>query len=420
MNYRKIRRWHRFYKLRRTLERRFSGVLRAFRWLRSKFSWLAPVLAWIGHKLRWLNPRRYVKTIDWYIIKKFLTTYFFAIALIISISIVFDVNENLSKFTEYHAPLKAIVFDYYLNFIPYFSNLFSPLFVFIAVIFFTSKMAGNSEIISILAAGISFKRMMRPYMISAALISLLTFYLGSYVIPKGTVIKQNFETLYKNKKRNNAAENVQLQVGKGIIAYIQHYDNNLKRGYGFSLDKFENKKLVNHMTASEIQYDTISNSKFHWKATSWRIRDMKGLKEKITSGNAIDTLILMEPTDLVFSKGQQETFTSPQLREYIDRQIDRGSTNVVQYEVEYHKRIASSFASFILTTIGVSLSSRKRKGGMGLYLGIGLALSFGYIMLQTVSATFAINAGTHAMLAAWIPNIIFAVVAWFCYRQAPR
>ena len=420
MNYRKIRRWHRFYKLRRTLERRFSGVLRAFRWLRSKFSWLAPVLAWIGHKLRWLNPRRYVKTIDWYIIKKFLTTYFFAIALIISISIVFDVNENLSKFTEYHAPLKAIVFDYYLNFIPYFSNLFSPLFVFIAVIFFTSKMAGNSEIISILAAGISFKRMMRPYMISAALISLLTFYLGSYVIPKGTVIKQNFETLYKNKKRNNAAENVQLQVGKGIIAYIQHYDNNLKRGYGFSLDKFENKKLVNHMTASEIQYDTISNSKFHWKATSWRIRDMKGLKEKITSGNVIDTLILMEPTDLVFSKGQQETFTSPQLREYIDRQIDRGSTNVVQYEVEYHKRIASSFASFILTTIGVSLSSRKRKGGMGLYLGIGLALSFGYIMLQTVSATFAINAGTPAMLAAWIPNIIFAVVAWFCYRQAPR
>ena len=420
MNYRKIRRWHRFYKLRRTLERRFSGVIRAFRWLRSKFSWLAPVLAWIGHKLRWLNPRRYVKTIDWYIIKKFLTTYFFAIALIISISIVFDVNENLSKFTEYHAPLKAIVFDYYLNFIPYFSNLFSPLFVFIAVIFFTSKMAGNSEIISILAAGISFRRMMRPYMISAALISLLTFYLGSYVIPKGTVIKQNFETLYKNKKRNNAAENVQLQVGKGIIAYIQHYDNNLKRGYGFSLDKFENKKLVNHMTASEIQYDTISNSKFHWKATSWRIRDMKGLKEKITSGNAIDTLILMEPTDLVFSKGQQETFTSPQLREYIDRQIDRGSTNVVQYEVEYHKRIASSFASFILTTIGVSLSSRKRKGGMGLYLGIGLALSFGYIMLQTVSATFAINAGTPAMLAAWIPNLIFAVVAWFCYRQAPR
>jgi lipopolysaccharide export system permease protein len=271
-----------------------------------------------------------------------------------------------------------------------------------------------------LAAGVSFKRLMRPYMMSCVFISLLSYYLSAYVIPHGTIIRQNFETTYKNKKKNTAADNVQLQVGQGVIAYIQHYDNTSKKGYGFSLDKFENKKLVNHMTASEIQYDTISNSKFHWKATSWRIRDMKGLKEKITSGNAIDTLILMEPTDLVFSKGQQETFTSPQLREYINRQIDRGSTNVVQYEVEYHKRIASSFASFILTIIGVSLSSRKRKGGMGLYLGIGLALSFTYILLQTISATFAINAGTPPMLAAWIPNILYAIIAYFCYRQAPN
>ena len=226
--------------------------------------------------------------------------------------------------------------------------------------------------------------------------------------------------MYKNKKKNTSAENVQLQVGKGVIAYIQHYDNKMKRGYGFCLDKFENKKLVSHMTAMEIQYDTISDSKYHWKARSWKIRKMTGLKETITSGAALDTLIMMEPTDLVFSKGQQETFTSPQLREYISKQIDRGSGNVVQYEVEYHKRIAMSFASFILTTIGLSLSSRKRNGGMGLYLGIGLALSFTYILLQTISATFAIKAGTPPMLSAWIPNIIFAVVAWFCYRHAPN
>lgn len=371
---------------------------------------------WLG----FINPGRYVKKLDWYIIKKFIGTYFYSIALIISISIVFDINENLAKFTQYHAPLKAIVFDYYMNFVPYFANLFSPLFVFIAVIFFTSKLAGNSEIISMLAAGISFKRIMRPYMISAAIISIMTFYLGSYIIPKGTIVRQNFETMYKNKKKNTSAENVQLQVGKGVIAYIQHYDNNLKKGYGFCLDKFENKKLVSHMTASEIQYDTISDAKYHWKATSWRIRQLKGLKEHITSGMSKDTVIMMEPTDLVFSKGQQETFTSPQLREYISKQIDRGSSNVVQYEVEYHKRIAMSFASFILTTIGVSLSSRKRKGGMGLYLGIGLALSFGYILLQTVSATFAINADTPPMLAAWIPNIIFIFVAYYCYRKAPN
>ena len=332
----------------------------------------------------------------------------------------FDVNENLAKFTQYHAPLKAIVLDYYMNFVPYFANLFSPLFVFIAVIFFTSKLAGNSEIISMLAAGVSFKRLMRPYMISCILISALSFYLSAYVIPHGTIVRQNFESMYKNKKKNTAADNVQLQVGKGVIAYIQHYDNISKRGYGFSLDKFENKKLVSHMTASEIQYDTISDSKYHWTASNWKIRQLKGLREHITSGMRKDTVILMEPTDLVYSKGQQETFTSPELKDYISKQIDRGSGNVVQYQVEYHKRIASSFASFILTTIGVSLSSRKRKGGMGLYLGIGLALSFGYIMLQTVSATFAINADTPPILAAWIPNMVFAVIAYFCYRNAPN
>ena len=369
---------------------------------------------------RKINPFRFIKILDWYIIRKFIGTYFYSIALIISISLVFDVNDNLAKFSQYHAPLKAIVFDYYMNFVPYFAKLFSPLFVFIAVIFFTSKLAGNSEIISMLAAGVSFKRLMRPYMISAALISVMTFFLGAYVIPKGTIVRQNFETMYKNKKRNNYAENVQLQVGKGVIAYIQHYDNERKRGYGFCLDKFENKKLVSHLTASEIQYDTISDAKYHWKLSNWRIRELRGLKEHITSGMSKDSVVMMEPTDLVFSKGQQETFTSPQLKEYISKQIDRGSSNVVQYEVEYHKRIATSFASFILTTIGLSLSSRKRKGGMGMYLGIGLALSFGYIMLQTVSATFAINADTPPMLAAWIPNIIFAVVAYFCYRKAPN
>ena len=376
--------------------------------------------ATIKRLLTYINPLRYISRLDRYIIGKFIGTYIYAIILIISISIVFDVNENLAKFTQYHAPLKAIVFDYYMNFVPYFANLFSPLFVFIAVIFFTSKLAGNSEIIAMLAAGISFKRLMRPYMISCVLISALSFYLSAYVIPHGTVIRQNFETMYKNKKRVTAADNVMLQVGKGVIAYIQHYDNSMKKGYGFSLDRFEDKKLVSHMTAMEVQYDTISDSKYHWTVNNWKIRELRGLREHITSGISKDTIIQMEPTDLVYSKGQQETFTSPELKEYISKQIDRGSSNVVQYQVEYYKRIASSFASFILTTIGLSLSSRKRKGGMGMYLGIGLALSFTYILLQTVSSTFAVNADAPPILAAWIPNLIFAVVAWFCYRKAPN
>ena len=378
-----------------------------------------PVLKKVGHLLQMLSPSRFIGILDWYIIKKFIGTYIYAILLIISIAIVFDFNENLSKFTQYHAPWRAIIFDYYANFVPYYSNLFSPLFVFIAVIFFTSKLAGNSEIISMMAAGMSIRRLMRPYMISCVLIAGLTFYLNSFVIPHGTVIRQNFETLYRNSKKNTSAENVQLQVAKNTVAYIQHYDDQYKRGYGFSLVKFKDKKIVSHMTAMEIQYDTVADTKYHWKVSNWKIRTLKGLKEHIQSGASKDTVLLMEPTDLVYSKGQQETFTSPELLNYISKQTSRGSGNVVQYEVEFHKRIAMSFSSFILTIIGLSLSSRKRKGGMGLYLGIGLALSFGYIMLQTVSATFAIQDDTPPMLAAWIPNIIFAIIAYFCYRHAP-
>lgn len=406
--------------------RKHRRLYRTDRWASRKFGWLIRAVRWLAHKLRFLrifrflNPFRYIKKLDWYIIKKFLGYYFFSIALIISIAIVFDFNENLSKFTEHHAPARAIIFDYYANFVPYFANLFSALFVFVAVILFTTKLASNSEIIAILASGVSFKRLLRPYMITCVLLSALSFGLSAYVIPHGTVIRQNFETMYKNKKKNTSAENVQLQVDKGVIAYMQHYDNSMKRGYGFCLDKFQDKKLVSHLTAMDIQYDTISDSKYHWKLSNWKIRKLQGMKEHITSGAQKDTIIMMEPTDLVYSKGQQETFTSPELRDYISKQINRGSGNVVQYEVEYHKRIASSFASFILTIIGVSLSARKRKGGMGAALGVGLALSFGYIMLQTVSATFAIQANFPSVLAAWLPNFLFAIVAYFCYRKAPR
>ena len=175
-----------------------------------------------------------------------------------------------------------------------------------------------------------------------------------------------------------------------------------------------------HTTANVVKYDTISDSRYHWKMINYKTRDLRGMREKITSGIEKDTVIMMEPMDLVFSKGQQETFTSPELLRYISKQQERGSSNVVQYEVEYHKRIASCFASFILTIIGVSLSSRKRKGGMGVYLGTGLALSFSYILLQTVCATFAINANTPPMLAAWIPNILYAGIAYLCYRNAPN
>ena len=365
-----------------------------------------------------IGADKWVMKLDWYIIKKFLGTYFFAIALIITIAVVFDINENIDKFVTNKAPVSAIVFDYYMNFIPYFSNLFSPLFVFIAVIFFTSKLAENSEIIAMFSTGMSFKRMMRPYMISAAIIALVTYGLGAYVIPEGNITRLNFEDQYKKKKKQEYVRNVQLEVDSGVIAYMERYENYNKTAYRFSLDKFVDKKLVSRLTARSAIYDTTNVH--HWTVKNYIIRELNGMRETITKGERLDTIIKMEPQDFLIMKGQQQTMTSPELSEYISKQKQRGFANIKEFEIEYHQRIAMSFAAFILTTIGVSLSSRKVKGGMGLYLGIGLALSFSYILFQTVSATFAVNGNTPPIVAVWIPNLLYTVIAVYLYRKAPK
>lgn len=365
-----------------------------------------------------LKMDKWVRRMDWYIIKKFLGTYFFAIALIISIAVVFDVNEWIDNFINNKAPVKAIIFDYYANFIPYFSNLFSPLFVFISVIFFTSKLAENSEIIAMMSTGMSFRRLLRPYMISAAIIAVLTYGMGAYVIPKGNVTRLNFEDKYKKKKKTEYVRNVQVEVDSGVIAYMERYENYNKTAYRFSLDKFVDKKLVSHLTAKSATYDTTTVNK--WTLKNYMIREMDGMKETITKGERLDSIIKMEPQDFLIMKGQQETMTSSELSAYIERQRRRGFANIKEFEIEYHKRIAMSFASFILTIIGVSLSSRKVKGGMGMYLGAGLALSFSYILFQTVSATFAVNGNASPFLAVWVPNIVYTFIAIYLYRKAPR
>lgn len=367
--------------------------------------------------LKW-PEEKLLKRLDWYIMKKFLGTYVFAIALIISIAVVFDFNEKQDRFMSHDAPWSAIVFDYYLNFIPYFANLFSPLFVFIAVIFFTSKLAENSEIIAMFSTGMSFKRMLRPYMLSAAIIAVVTFGLGAYIIPKGSVTRINFEDKYYKSRKMNTAHNIQLEVDSGVIAYIDRFENYSNTGYRFSLDKFKEKQLVSHLTARSITYDTSAVHK--WIVKDYMIREMEGMKEIITKGARIDTTLFMEPADFLIMKNQQEMLTSPQLSEYIDRQKQRGFANIKEFEIEYHKRIAMSFASFILTLIGVSLSSRKTKGGMGLHLGIGLALSFSYILFQTIASTFAVNGNMPPAIAVWIPNILYSFIAFYLYQKAPK
>ena len=366
---------------------------------------------------QWMKKKP-LKRLDRYIIVKFLGTYFFAIALIISIAVVFDINENIDRFINNRAPLKAIIFDYYLNFIPYYTNLFSPLFVFIPVIFFTSKLAENYEIIAMFSTGMSFKRLMYPYMISAACIALVTYVLSTEVIPTGSVTRLRFESIYKKKKSDTYARNIQLEVDSGVIAYMERYEDYNKTGYRFSLDKFESHQLVSHMTARRITYDTTAVHK--WTVRDYMIREMKGMKETITRGDRLDTIINMEPQDFLITRGQQETMTSPQLHSYIQKQKQRGFANIKIFEVEYHRRIATSFAAFILTVIGVSLSSQKRKGGMGLHLGIGIALSFSYILFQTISSTFAINGNVPASIAVWIPNVLYLFIAIYLYRKAPK
>ena len=359
--------------------------------------------------------------VDRYIVYKFLSTYIFLITIIVVIAVIFDFNEKIDKLTQSPAPLQKIVFDYYVNFVPYFANLFSPLFVFIAVIFFTSKLADNSEIIAMKSTGMSFRRLLRPYMFSAALIALTTYLLGAYVIPQSNVARVNFENRYIKKKTDiTSVDNVQMQVDTGVVAYITHFDNVTKSGYGFSLDKFVDKKLVSHLTAQNIQYDTLSDRRFSWTIRQYKIRTLVGRREKLDSGQKLDTIIVMEPKDFFYVRGQQETMTVPELDEFIDRQKLRGAAGVSTFEVEYHKRFATPFAAFILTLIGVSLSCEKRKGGMGASIGVGIALSFTYILFQTVSSTFAINAGWPAMFAVWLPNIIFAIIAAVLYQRTPQ
>ena len=355
-----------------------------------------------------------LKKIDIYIIKKFLGTYFFAIALIISIAVVFDINEKLDSFLN--APLKAIVVDYYLNFIPYFANLFSPLFTFIAVIFFTSKLADNSEIIAMLSSGISFRRLMIPYMISAAIIAGVTFYLNSYVIPPANVTRIEFQNKYVKNKKVDYASNIQLQVEPGVIAYMSRYDNNTKTGYRFSLEKFEGKILKSRLTAQTVTYD----SAYHWIIKDYMIRNFNGMREELTRGSRLDSIITIEPSDFLISRYDSELMTTSALKTYIDRQKKRGLANIKDFEIEYEKRFAMTAASFILTVIGMSLSSRKVKGGMGVNIGIGLLLSFSYILFSTVSSTFAVSGATSPRIAVWLPNIVYSIIAVYLYRKAPK
>lgn len=353
--------------------------------------------------------------IDFYIIKKFLGTFFYAIALIISISIVFDISENIDDFMAKEVPLRAIAFDYYLNFIPYFANLFSGLFTFIAVIYFTSKLAYNTEIIAILCSGVSFNRLMRPYMIGAAFIALFSYMLGNYIIPPANKKKVEFKNTYIGSRRPGYEKNIHRQIEPGVFVYIESYTSN-DVGYKFTIEKFTDRKLVSKLTSDYIKWD---REKKKWVIHDYSIRNIDGYKETITQGSVIDTTLNMTPEDYLVVDNIVETMTLPILNKSIDNLKLRG-VNTIDYEIEKHKRRAGPFSSFILTIIGVSLASRKTKGGIGFHLGLGLLLSFSYILFMQVTTVFATSGMLVPWMAMWIPNIIYGGLAFYLYRWASK
>lgn len=357
-----------------------------------------------------------LKVIDWYILKKFLGTYFFATLLILAIIAMFDITEKLDAFLN--APLKETLFDYFLSFLPYFANQLSPLFTFISVIFFTTKLAGNSEIIAMLSSGISINRLMRPYMVGAAVIAALTFSLSNYLIPPTNVRRIAYYNKYVKNKKVDTGLDIQMMASPGVVVYIGRFENTTKTGYRFSIDKFDGKTLVSRLTANTANYDTTRM--YHWTVNDYLIRDFGETKEKIRSGSRLDTVIPIEPKDFLISVNDQETMTTPQLTEYIEKQKNRGVANIRAFEIEKERRYAATAAAFILTLIGLSLSVKKVKGGMGINIGIGLLLSFTYILFSTVTSTFALSGLTSPWLAMEIPNIVYAIIALVFYRRAMK
>lgn len=322
----------------------------------------------------------------------------------------------MDDFFENQVPTKEIILDYYLPFIPYYTNMFSSLFIFISVIFFTSKLAGNSEIIAMMAAGVSYHRLMLPYFVSATFLFLFSFYLGGYVIPPATGKMLNFTDKYIEHFTSENARNVQMEVEPGTILYIESFQKRSNMGYRASLEHFGGKTLTSRITADRIRYD----SAYCWHLENYIRRDFEGMREQMTRGARLDTIIPIQPYELFITAEEAQQMTNTELRDYMEKQAARGAGNIQAFETEYHKRWASPIGAFIMTLLGVTMSSKKVRGGMGKNLGIGIVLTAAYILFSTVSTTFSVNGVMSPFMSAWLPNFIFLAIGIVLYIRAQR
>ena len=361
-----------------------------------------------------LRPRK----IDTYIVSKFITTFFIALLLIIGIVIIFDISEKIDNFVAKEAPLKAVIFDYYLNFIPYFMNMFSPLFVFITVIFFTSKMAADSEIIAILSCGISFHRMMVPYIFSATLIALLSLCLNLFIIPDANKTRLDFENQYVKTRYKSVGRNVHYQISPGEFVFAESFSSWNNTAYRFTLEKIVDNKMVSKISAESAVYNEEKNV---WTLKKYFIRDYNNdLTDRIRSANPLDTTLALSSKDFYLTEKTVETLNYHELNNLIDTQKMRGDANVKFALIEKNTRFALPFSAFILTIMGVALSSKKRRGGIGWNIGIGIALAFTYILFLRFSQMFVHTDTLPPVIALWLPNVVFAIIAGFLYKIAPK
>ena len=358
------------------------------------------------------------KKIDAYIVSKFITTFFVALILIIGIVIIFDISEKIDNFVAKEAPLKAVIFDYYLNFIPYFMNMFSPLFVFITVIFFTSKMAADSEIIAILSCGISFHRMMVPYIFSATLIALLSLCLNLFIIPDANKTRLDFENQYVKTRYKSVGRNVHYQISPGEFVFAESFSSWNNTAYRFTLEKIVDNKMVSKISAESAVYNEEKNV---WTLKKYFIRDYNNdLTDRIRSGKQLDTTLALSSKDFYLTEKTVETLNYHELNNLIDTQRMRGDANVKFALIEKNTRFALPFSAFILTIMGVALSSKKRRGGIGWNIGIGIALAFTYILFLRFSQMFVHTDTLPPVIALWLPNVVFAIIAGFLYKIAPK
>ncbi len=359
-----------------------------------------------------------MKILDLYIIKKFLTTYFFAVLIIVSIIMVIDYTEKIDNFIDNKASLHAVLVDYYLNFIPYWANYISPLMVFIATVFFTANLAARTEIIAILSTGVSFTRFIRPYIIASSIVGILTFFMVGWVIPNANKTRIAFERKYVVGSYYYSGRDVHIKIGPHDYAYMESYDTGSQTGYKFSLDKIEGHELKTKLLADHITWDSTRRK---WSIFDYRVRTfLPNGKQKLTYGTKIDTTLNLLPKDFESTYQIHETLTNSELERTINQIRSRGADGIEIFLIEKYLRFANPFAVIILSVIGVIVSARKSRGGVGFQIALGFMLAFLYILFFMMSKGIAQSGGMPPLLAVWLPNLVFTGIGVILYYTVPR